>query len=176
MPECWPCYHERNSSQQYIVGQYFWSCSALRDYFYDLWSGFNCTYDTAQYIKDMVESAKEHARKAKKYEDELCAAIKKHKWMRWAHIDWDALSFSRRTAYEHTLHESHTIKSTLEDNRSKAVSYLLDKWIKSDNATLQIAAMRIVAEEEDRQRLNQQYIDHTTQGEKITVNVQKYDN
>lgn len=56
--------------EQYIVGKYFWSCSALRDYFYDLWSGFSCTYDTAQYIKDMVESAKEHARKAKKYEDD----------------------------------------------------------------------------------------------------------
>lgn len=56
--------------EQYIVGKYFWSCSALKDYFYDLWSGFSCTYNTAQYIKDMVESAKAHARKAKEYEDE----------------------------------------------------------------------------------------------------------
>jgi len=56
--------------EQYIVGKYFWSCSALKDYFYDLWSGFNCTNGTAQYIKDMVESAKAHARKAKEYEDD----------------------------------------------------------------------------------------------------------
>jgi predicted nucleotidyltransferase len=56
--------------EQYIVQKYFWSCSALRDYFYDLWSGFSCTYDTAQYIKDMVESAKDHASKAKKYEED----------------------------------------------------------------------------------------------------------
>ncbi|MFH1985241.1 MAG: nucleotidyltransferase [Pseudomonadota bacterium] len=55
--------------EQYVVGKFFWSCSALKDYFYDLWSGFSCTYDTAQYIKDMVASAKEHARKAKEYED-----------------------------------------------------------------------------------------------------------
>lgn len=56
--------------EQYIVGKNFWSCSALKDYFYNLWSGFNCTHDTAQYIKDMVESAKAHARKAKEYEDD----------------------------------------------------------------------------------------------------------
>lgn len=56
--------------ERYTVGTYFWSCSALRDYFYQLWSNFSCTYDTAQYIKDMVASAKEHAQKAKKYEDD----------------------------------------------------------------------------------------------------------
>ncbi len=114
--------------------------------------------------------------KAKKYADELCAAIKKHGWTRWSHIDWYALSFGRSTAYSYELDKLDTIKSILEDNRSKTVSYLLNKWVKSDNATLQIAAMRIVAEEEDRQRLNQQYIDHTTDGEKvnsITVNIKK---
>lgn len=105
--------------------------------------------------------------KAEKYEAELNAAIVKHKWMRWSHIDWEALSFSRRTAYEHDLHESHTIKSSFEDNRSKGTNYLLQKWMNSDNATLQIAAMRIIADEEDRQRLNQQYVDHTTGGDKI---------
>ena len=107
--------------------------------------------------------------KAGKYEKELNAAITKHKWMRWSHIDWDALSFSRRTAYDYGLHELHTIKGAFEDNRSKGTNYLLQKWMKSDNPTLQIAAMRIIAEEEDRQRLNQQYIDHTTQGEKINL-------
>ena len=109
--------------------------------------------------------------KASKYETEMQKAIKKHKWMRWSHIDWDALSFSRRTAYDYALHESHTIKSQFEDNRSKGVNYLLQKWMASDNATLQIAAMRIIADEEDRQRLNQQYVDHTSKGEKITLKI-----
>lgn len=58
------------SLEEHIVGKYFWSCSALKDYFYAFWEGVSCTYDTAQYIKDMVESAKQHAIKAKKYEDE----------------------------------------------------------------------------------------------------------
>lgn len=55
--------------EQHIIDGYFGSCSTLRDYFYQLWSNFSCTYDTAQYIKDMVENAKEHAQKAKEYED-----------------------------------------------------------------------------------------------------------
>lgn len=57
------------SIEQYIVGMYCGSGSALRNYFYDFWSTLTCTYDTAQYIKDMVNSAKEHARKAKELED-----------------------------------------------------------------------------------------------------------
>ena len=105
--------------------------------------------------------------KQQKYETELIEAIKRHKWMRWAHIDWDSLSFSRPTAYNYKLETLDTIKAAFEHNRNKGVNYLLQKWISSDNATLQIAAMRIIAEEEDRQRLNQHYIDHTSKGEKI---------
>lgn len=100
-------------------------------------------------------------------EKQLLNVIIQKKWMRWSHINWDAVGFSRSTAYEYDLDKSDTIKDQLAENRNKAVDYLLQKWIASDNATLQIAAMRIVAEEEDRQRLNQQYIDHTSKNEKI---------
>lgn len=57
------------SLEQYVVGKFFYSCSTLRDYFYQLWLDFSCDYNTAQYIKDMVDSAKEHSRKAKEFED-----------------------------------------------------------------------------------------------------------
>ena len=107
--------------------------------------------------------------RAKKYENELIAAIKKYKWMQWAHIDWEALSFKRATAYNHKIEQLDTIKNAFEYNRSKAVNYLLQKWINSDNSTLQIAAMRICADEETRQKLNQQYIDHTSKGEAIKI-------
>jgi len=100
-------------------------------------------------------------------EKQLLNVIIEKKWMRWSHINWDAVGFSRQTAYVYELDKSDTIKDQLAENRNKAVDYLLQKWIASDNATLQIAAMRIVAEEEDRQRLNQQYIDHTSKNEKI---------
>ena len=54
--------------EQYIVNQYYWSCTSLKDYFYEFWEGFSCTHDTAQYIKDKVERAKKHAATAKQYE------------------------------------------------------------------------------------------------------------
>jgi hypothetical protein len=57
------------SLEQYVVGMSFWSGTALKNYFYDFWSGLSCSYDTAQYIKDMVDSAKQHAKNAKEYED-----------------------------------------------------------------------------------------------------------
>lgn len=94
-----------------------------------------------------------------KYEKELLKAIEKYKWMRWAHIDWTSLSFVRSTAYVHNLDKSDTIKGAFEQNRSKATNYLLQKWIQSDNATLQIAAFKIVAEGDDHKRLNQTYVE-----------------
>jgi len=94
-----------------------------------------------------------------KHEFEFINSILKHKWMRWSHIDWTALSFSRKTAYNYNLHELHTVKEAFEQNRSKATNYLLQKWIQSDNATLQIAAFKIVADSDDHKRLNQTYVD-----------------
>lgn len=105
--------------------------------------------------------------KQKEYEQELIATIKELNWMRWSHIVWETLSFSRPTAYNHKLETLDTIKDAFQENRRKGVNYLLQKWINSDNATLQIAAMRIIADEEDRQKLNQQYIDHTTGGDRL---------
>lgn len=94
--------------------------------------------------------------KEEKYEAEMIDTIKKLKWMRWSHIDWDALSFKKSTAYNYQLEGLETIKEAFAENRSRATNYLLQKWIASDNPTLQIAAMRIVADDEDRARLNMQ--------------------
>jgi hypothetical protein len=105
--------------------------------------------------------------KQNQYEAELIKSIESYRWMRWAHITWSSLSFSRATAYNHDLDKLDTIKNAFEENRNKGVNYLLQKWISSENATLQIAAMRIIAEEEDRKRLNQAYVDHTSRSEKL---------
>ena len=95
-----------------------------------------------------------------KHEIEFIEAIKKYQWMRWSHVDWQALSFSRATAYNHKLDKLDTIKETFEQNRSQATNYLLQKWIQSDNATLQIAAFKIVADSDDHKRLNQTYVEN----------------
>lgn len=58
------------SLERYIVNQSFWLCSSQKDYFYDFWSGFDYSFDTPQYIKDKVDRAKKHAKKAKEYEND----------------------------------------------------------------------------------------------------------
>ena len=50
------------------------------------------------------------------------------------------------------------IKDAISENRSKACGYMVNKWIASDNATLQIAGYRLVATEEERMALNQEYV------------------
>jgi 16S rRNA A1518/A1519 N6-dimethyltransferase RsmA/KsgA/DIM1 with predicted DNA glycosylase/AP lyase activity len=74
---------------------------------------------------------------------------------------------TRATAYNLELDKFDTIKEAIQSNKRKGVTSMLAKWVKSENATLQIAAMRLLSDNEERQMLNQQYIDHTTKGEKI---------
>lgn len=105
--------------------------------------------------------------KAKQYEAEMLAAIKEHKIAFFNHC-FAFVPFSRRTAYEHFLHQSHTIKDAINKNRVQGKNYMLTKWIESDNATLQVAAYRLLSDSEEHQKLNQSYVDHTTKGEKIT--------
>ena len=75
----------------------------------------------------------------------------------------------RSTAYNHNLDKLDSIKEALYSNRRKGVSSLLAKWLASDNATLQLAAMRMICDAEEHRSLNQNYSDITTKGEKIEV-------
>ena len=65
--------------------------------------------------------------------------------------------------------EMDTIKSMLEDNRIKTKSSIRAKLYKSDKASELLALYRLIATPEEHQRLNQQYIDHTSKGEGIVV-------
>ena len=66
---------------------------------------------------------------------------------------------SRPTGYNHNLHTLDSIKEAISLNKRKGVTSMLSKWLKSENATLQIAAMRMLCDSEERQKLNQQYVD-----------------
>lgn len=98
--------------------------------------------------------------KQKAYEKELLKIIEERKIMFFSHA-FAYTSFSLATAYNHNLEKLDTIKDALAKNRASGVTYMLNKWIGSDNATLQIAAMKIIADEELRRSLNQQYIEQT---------------
>ena len=101
------------------------------------------------------------------YEEELLKVIKDKKIAFFEHC-FGFTSFSRATAYNHSLDKLDSIKDAINENRVTAKNYMLNKWIASDNATLQISAMRLLSDSEEHQKLNQSYVDHTSKGEKIT--------
>ena len=63
----------------------------------------------------------------------------------------------RSTAYAHGLDKSDKIKEAIYKNRRKAVTSLKAKWLNSDNATLQLAVMRLICDPDEHRALNQNY-------------------
>ena len=106
------------------------------------------------------------ADKKKQYETELLNAIKDNKIAFLDHA-FAFVSFSSSTSYNYELEKLETIKEALKNNRVKAKNYLLNKWIASPNATLNVAAYRLLSTSEEHKLLNQQYHDHTSNGESI---------
>jgi hypothetical protein len=98
--------------------------------------------------------------KKKQYEKEILQVIERKKIMRFSHIFLFYKGCSRATAYNQGLDKLDSIRVALRNNREHAVNYMLQKWIASDNTTLQIAAMRMLADEDDRRKLNQQYVEY----------------
>jgi len=97
--------------------------------------------------------------KKQRYEEEILEVIKNKKIMRFSHVFAHYTGCSMSTAYNHELEKLESIKEALKKNRSTATNYLIQKWISSDNATLNVAAFKLVCSDEERQKLNQQNVD-----------------
>jgi len=78
----------------------------------------------------------------------------------------------RATAYNHNLDKLDTIKEAIYEKKRKGVTTMLSKWIKSDNPTLQISAMKIICDPEEHKKLQQNYTDVTSNSETITQPIQ----
>ena len=63
--------------------------------------------------------------------------------------------------------EMDTIKDILEQNKIKTKSAIRAKLFKGEKAAELLALYRLICTPEERQNLNQSYIDHTSKGEKI---------
>ena len=61
--------------------------------------------------------------------------------------------------YNLELEKSEAIRSAIDNNRAREVNKMLNNWFENKNSTLQIAAMRLICTPEQRQMLNQQYIE-----------------
>lgn len=106
--------------------------------------------------------------KTEQYKSELLKVIKNNKIAFFDHC-FAFTTFSRSTAYKHDLDKSDDIRAEINKNKVKAKNYMLNKWIASENPTLQISAFRLLSDSEEHQKLNQSYIDHTSKGEKIEL-------
>lgn len=93
-------------------------------------------------------------------------AIKKHNLFTITDIV-AYLPISRQTFYDRGLDKLDSLKEAVDANKLKTKQSMKQKWFKSDNATLQVALMKLIGDDEDRQRLTQQHIDHTSKGEAL---------
>lgn len=63
--------------------------------------------------------------------------------------------------------EMNNLKSMLDDNKVRTKSAIRAKLFKGEKAAELLALYRLICTPEERQNLNQSYIDHTSKGEKI---------
>lgn len=109
----------------------------------------------------------------KELEKKALAAIKEHKLMFIEHVV-AYLPCSKKTFYEHKLHESNSIKKEIEENRTSKKVALLNNWITEDAApVLQIAAMKMISSDAEAHRLNgtKREIKHDTKQKTFKVEV-----
>ena len=70
----------------------------------------------------------------------------------------------KSTFYDHFPDDSNAYKeitTLLDKNKDEIKASLRAKWYKSDNATLQIALMRLCATDPERRKLAMNYMEHT---------------
>ncbi|MCL6272536.1 hypothetical protein M3P19_00865 [Muricauda sp. 2012CJ35-5] len=82
------------------------------------------------------------------------------------------LPCSRSTFYSHFPADSDELdelKEILGKNRIALKVELRKKWRESDNATLQMALMKLIATNEERKKLSQTYLDHTTDNKPMNI-------
>lgn len=77
------------------------------------------------------------------------------------------LGISTARFYQLELEKVEGIKEALEKNKVDIKVGLRKKWWESDNTTAQILLFKLVANDDERKRVSQQYNDITTTGEKI---------
>ena len=65
------------------------------------------------------------------------------------------------------MDKSDNIKEAIYSNKRRGATALLNKWLVSENPTLQLAAMRLVADDDERKKLSINHTDVTTNGKDI---------
>lgn len=104
-----------------------------------------------------------------KHEKDILEIIPKHPIFSFVDIFQFYKGCTRSTAYNHGLDKLDSIKEAIYSNKRRGVTTLLSKWIASDNATLSMGAMKILCDPEEHKKLQQNYTDISTKGDKIQL-------
>ena len=86
----------------------------------------------------------------------------------------DFLPLSKSTFYEYFPDDSDELdylRKILSENKVNIKSSMRAKWYNSDNPTLQMALYRLTANPDEHRALNQHYIDHTSDGKGLQINI-----
>jgi hypothetical protein len=97
------------------------------------------------------------AKSIKQYEQELLNVIKEYNIFFIEEIFAYTSVISRGHFYELNLNKSDTLLKAMTDNKTKTKKSMQNKWYKSDNATLQVALMKLICDDDERQKLSQSY-------------------
>lgn len=95
-------------------------------------------------------------------EKKALKAIKTHNLVFMAEV-YVFAGFCKQTFYNHGLDELDSIKDALEANRINLKSGMRNLWYTSENATLQVAAYKLIGSEEEADRLSntKQKLEHS---------------
>lgn len=93
------------------------------------------------------------------HEKEIVDIISKHKVMKIQHIFQHYFDLKSAQFYNLELEKSESIKEAINLNRTKAVSYMINKWIDSENPTLQISAFKVLCDDDERKKLSMQFME-----------------
>ncbi len=96
----------------------------------------------------------------KKLEKMALAAIEEHGLIFIEEVI-SYLPCASSTFYDHELEKSEAIKDAINFNKVSKKAKLRKNWEKSENATLNISLYKLLANEEELQRLSVQKIEHS---------------
>ena len=84
-------------------------------------------------------------------------------------------AFTKATFYNHKLDKLDDIKSELSKNRVNMKVSMRSKWYESDNATLQIGLMKLIADDDEAHRLNgtKREVKHDVKDNEININIKR---
>lgn len=93
------------------------------------------------------------------HEKDILEVIVKNKIMKIQHIFSHYVDLKSTQFYNLELEKSESIKEAITLNKTKAVGYMLNKWIASENPTLQISAFKVLCEDDERKKLSMQFME-----------------